>query len=132
MTRASGTLLRTAASTSLMTSASSRVDKLTVELELGGDEQILRPEVLGADVDHAAHIVPALHRLHDATLDIGRRRLAQQQAAHLDGEDGGDDDQQSTDGEAADRVVRGVAGDLSGDHGYERDAQTDERREVLE
>src|SRR4051794_14607691 len=46
----------------------------------------------------------ALELGFDPALEIGRRGLADQQAAHLDGEDHGDAEQQYADGERADAV----------------------------
>ena len=57
------------------------------EADLGADEQLLGPEVLGAEVDEACDVGLALMaaRICSSTLVVGR--LADQQALHLDGED---------------------------------------------
>ena len=82
-----------------------------VELELRRDEQLVGPEVLGAQVDDAAarsaRLLEGLGDLGDVGL---RRRLADQQALHLDRQDDGDDDEQGADGQRADGVPAGVAG----------------------
>src|SRR2546423_10526130 len=82
--------------------------QVTVELELGCHEELLRPEVLGADVDHAADLAVTFHCLDDASLDLRVGGLTDEEASHLDRQDHGDDHQEHTDGKAAERVVTRV------------------------
>ncbi len=65
--------------------------------------------------------------------DVGRRRrLADQQALHLDRQHDRDDDEQEADGERPDGVPAGVAGGVGEDHAREREEQADQRAGVLE
>ena len=103
-----------------------------VELELGGDEQLVGAEVLGLEVDQPAHAVGALERADDP-VEVGvGRRLADQQALHLDGQDDGDDDEQDADGDRADGVPAGLVGEVGQEHAAEGEEQADLGADVLE
>ena len=69
----------------------------------------------------------------DDPVEVGlRRRLADQQALHLDRQDDGDDDEQDADGDRADGVPAGLVGEVGQQHAGEGEEQADLGADVLE
>ena len=102
------------------------------ELDLGRHEQLVRTEVLGAQVDQALHVRrggEAATRSAEVGLGGG---LADQQALHLDGQQDGDDDEQDADGDRADGVPAGLTGEVGEQHAAQGEEQAELGTDVLE
>ena len=127
-----GTASRMATSVWLTASASCGSVEARIESELGGDQQILRADVLGLHVDEVVDPLGSFDRLDDRRPILRGRSLADQEALHLDGQDDGDDAQQDTDGEGGDAVPDGVVGERGEPDAAEGQKEADQGAEVLE
>ena len=98
----------------------------------GREHDVLRPDVLGAEVDDPHDARMAVDRGPDLGDVLVRRGFAEQQARHLVGEEDRDDHEQDADREAAGRVPSRLVGDRGHDDAEQRDAEADQRAGVLE
>ena len=102
------------------------------EVDLRPDQQLLGPEVLGAQVDEGDGLRGVVDRARDLVPHGPGGRLADQQALHLVGQDEGDDAEEQADAEGADAVVDGVVGGDRGGDGDQGDEEAGQRAEVLQ
>jgi hypothetical protein len=102
-----------------------------VELDLGADQQLVGTKVQDAQMDQPADRRAVDERRPDGSHLGQARRLANEQAAHLDPKCHRDDAEQQPDRHTLDRVEAGLPRDHRQAHPHQRAAQPEQRPHIL-
>ena len=115
----------------LIAAATLAVSRPAFELDFGRYQKLVGTDVLGTHVKESTHVLGLLDGPHDCLAHAPERRLADQEALHLEDEYGGDHDEEHPDRDGPVGVPPGVSGDGCDRHAEQCERQADERPEVL-